>query len=163
MSDEDGAAAYGRRFKTLLEGTRNGFLFGALTSLVGFAMPWFKWGERSEWWYGGWRLMWSEGLPWIAIVFAGYALLVTLGYLLLDFRPGGAWATLALSVGVVLTSLVVVSIATADAIDGVRSMDRVVWGLGLAVMLLGHAGMVSAAVLASALWGAYYLLVGEQR
>ena len=127
------------------------FVGGTLASLLGFALPWFKWSARSQWWYSGWQLMRYNDLPGIAIIFVGYAALLLAGGALLRRDASFASGIALLSLTVTLAVLVVIGIAAADAIHDVRSMTRVVWSFGLVILLPGHAAMVLGAVFAWAL------------
>ncbi len=123
------------------------YLVGVIVSAVGFSLPWFKFGSQAEWWYGGLQLMVYEGLPGIVLIYIGYAILALAGLLLRkqndDFI---AKAVVILSLVIVLATLIVTSAAMADAVQSLRTLDRLVWGVGLAVMLSGHALV---------LWGAW--------
>src|SRR2546423_459647 len=52
------------------------YLGGAIISLLGFVLPWFKIDSAAQWTYNGWHLMTGEGLPWIGLLFVGYAVLI---------------------------------------------------------------------------------------
>ena len=125
-------------------------LGGTTLSLLGFASPWFKWGDDARWWYSGWQLWRHEALSWVAILFVGYLALLVGGYWT-PRRGSGATGVLAVAaLALALGTLVVVGVSLADAIDRIRTMDRVVWNLGLGLMLPGHAMMVLGALTA---WG----------
>lgn len=125
-------------------------LGGTTLSFLGFASPWFKWGDDARWWYSGWQLWRHEGLSWIAILFVGYLALLGGGYWLPRRGTGTAGALAIAALALALGTLVVVGVSLADAIDRIRTMDRVVWNLGLVLMLPGHAMMVMGALTA---WG----------
>jgi hypothetical protein len=129
-------------FMEWLKAARAYFVGGAVLSLIGFALPWFKFDESAQWWYGGFWLMVGEGLPWLLLMFVGYGILVLAGSTLLKQGPQLAGVVAALSLTVALSGLVVVSLAMADAIEGVRTLDRLVWNIGLLIMLPSHAVMV---------------------
>lgn len=127
------------------------FIGGTVVSLLGFVLPWFKHRQSSQWWYSGWQLCWNEGLAGIIVLFVGYVALLLAGFFLLDREIPQAAATIVLTLAVTLGTLAVLAIAVADALDGIRSMSRPIWNIGLPVMFLGHATMLVAGFVALAL------------
>lgn len=73
----------------------------------------------------------------------------------------GATATLALACATALSTLLVVGLGLGDALDGVRTMSRLVWHLGLPVMLLGHALMLVAALVGVIMQSLREVVLGE--
>ena len=127
------------------------FVLGALASLAGFALPWFRISRSYRWWYGGWSLLTTNndpGLWWIGLLILGYAALVLAGYWLLGQGPEGAAGIATLAVGVALGTLVVVALAAADAVAERGRVYRIDMNLGLFLMIPGHAAMIVAALAA---------------
>ena len=129
---------------------RNYYFAGIVLSILGFSLPWFKFEVNAQWWYGGWRLMEYEGLSWIVMIYVGYGMLVLTGALLHKQDDFVVKMAVILSLIVILATFIIVSVAMADAVEGVRTLDRLVWNVGLVVMLPGHALM---------LWGAFAVWV----
>ena len=79
--------------------TRFAFLSGAILSLLGFALPWFRVSQSYDWWYGGWAMLTTNepGLWWIVFLLMGYAILVAGGYWLLGQGAGEAGLLAALA------------------------------------------------------------------
>lgn len=118
-------------------------LAGFILSFVGYMLPWFKFDSDSEWWYGGWEFITTDGLGGLWMVAALYVVLAIA--ILVRATPGGLVLTLA--VAVILATMVMVSIAAGDALREVRTIERLVWSIGLPIMLPGHGVL---------LWGAIY-------
>lgn len=127
---------------------RVGFAVGAIFSLLGFALPWFRISRSYLWWYGGWEMLTTNdpALWWISLIFLGYAVLVLAGYWLLGIGPEGAGWMASLAIGVALGTLVVVALAAADAIGEQGQVYRLDMNVGLFLMLPGHAVMILAAL-----------------
>lgn len=134
-------------FEEWLVQARLWFVGGALASLIGFVLPWFRISRSYLWWYGGWGLLTTNdpALWWIALLFLGYAVLVLGGYPLLGFGAAAAGAAAALAAAVALGTLVVVGLAAADAVNGQGRVYALDWHLGLFLMIPGHAAMLVAA------------------
>jgi hypothetical protein len=126
---------------------RFGFLSGALLSLLGFALPWFRVSRSYSWWYGGWDMVTTNepGLWWISFLFLGYAILVVGGYWLIGAGAGEAGMLAALAIATALGTLVVVALAAGDAIQAQGRVYSIDLNLGLFVMLPGHGVMIAAA------------------
>jgi hypothetical protein len=142
-------SAFGR-LAGWLAGARGWFFAGALASLAGFALPWFRVSRSYEWWYGGWGLLTTNepDLWWIAFIFLAYTVLVLAGYWLLGLGPEGAGAVAALAVATALATLIVVALAAADAVNDQGRVYRLDLNLGLFLLIPGHATMIVAAVAA---------------
>jgi hypothetical protein len=126
---------------------RWGLIGGSVLSLIGFLTPWFSPSDR--WWYEGERILnygtMGDGVISFTFIFILYAIL-----LLLTFTPlgrSGKTATLMVFIAalLVMSTLIVVMLATADAIGQVGHMDNLQWSFGLEIMLVGHAIMISSA------------------
>lgn len=147
----EGAAPERRRvageFEEWLVQARLWFVGGALASLIGFALPWFRISRSYLWWYGGWGLLTTNdpALWWIALLFLAYAALVLAGYLLLGLGAAEAGAVAIVATAVALGTLVVVGLAAADAVNGQGRVYALDWHVGLFVMIPGHAVMIVAA------------------
>ena len=122
-------------------------LGGGVLSLLGFVTPWFSPSDR--WWYEGARIMsygtMGSGVSSVTFIFVLYAILLLLALTPLG-RSGKAanWMSF-IAVLIVMSTLIVVMLAVADAIGQVRHMDDLHWSIGLEVMLVGHATMISGA------------------
>lgn len=142
MTDsQDGKQRY--IFRVSLTGPQRHFLIGVVISLLGFALPWFKSGWQ---WYGGWTLKtWDDFAGIVILIFISYGLLLLGGIFLhrLFFMeyPNLIGLGVVLSLTVVMAIFIVVSMAIADAISGIYR-DGLVWGIGIFVMLPGHAMMI---------------------
>ncbi len=147
MASEGTAVTTAAPLVAWLGPTRFAFLAGALLSLLGFALPWFRVSRGYAWWYGGWDLLTTNepGLWWIAFLFLGYAILVVGGYWLLGQGAGEAALLAALAIATALGTLVVVALAAADAIQDLGRVYNIDLNLGLFLMLPGHGLMIAAA------------------
>src|SRR3712207_6798227 len=94
MAANETAAGRADGFEGRLARARLWFVAGALASLLGFALPWFRVSRDYLWWYGGWQLLTANepDLWWIALLFLGYAALIVGGALLPRLGPDGAGA-----------------------------------------------------------------------
>ena len=122
---------------------RRWLLVGIALSFLGFMLPWFKFDFDAEWWYGGFDLLRNEGINELWLIVALYVVLAAT--ILVGDLPGGLVLTLA--VVTILATMVMVSFATGDALQEVRSLDSPVLSVGLFLMLPGHGAL---------LWGAIY-------
>lgn len=151
----------GYRLNDLASQAQAWFFGGAILSLLGFSMPWFKHSSRAQWWYSGWQLWRNEGLDWIVVIYLAYVALLVAGFLLLGRNPAGAAATVALALAVICGTLLVLAISTGDALEGIRDMSRLIWNLGLPVMFLGHALLLTGALLGLALEITREIVIGQ--
>ncbi len=144
---------------------RGWFLAGAILSLLGFALPWFRVSRSYAWWYGGWGMLTTNepALWWISFLFLGYAILVGAGFWLPRLDPLSLGLLAALAIGVALGTLVVVALAAADAVGAQGGVYRVDLTIGLFVMLPAHGLMIVAALAAVALQLVRELFQAEQR
>jgi hypothetical protein len=127
------------------------WLIGGFLAFLGFvSLPLFEFDQAGDWWYnGGQRL--ADGVSWTTLLTILYLLLGVLialhGLNLIAIPlllPG------ILTLVIVLSTVVAVGLATAGALDEVRNLNRAVWSLGLAGMIIGLALMM---------WGTIYGLV----
>jgi hypothetical protein len=121
---------------------RNLYLVGTLISLIGFSSPWFKFKEGVQWWYGGWQLMQYEGLNWIFLIYLGYTILLIAGYFLNKDDDYLNRLLIILSLIIILSTFIPLSVSSADSIDKIRTLEKLVWNIGLPIMLIGHAMML---------------------
>lgn len=119
---------------------------GGIVSLVGYLLPWFKFDDRAQWWYGGLSLMTNEGVSGLWIIIVLYLLLFATTF----WKETPPALTVILAITVILAPFVVISISAGDALQNVRTINQLVWGVGLFVMLPGSAAL---------LWGAIYRAV----
>src|SRR5690349_19885677 len=105
------------------------FEIGAIASLLGFILAWFRPGERNLWWYSGLGVLQRESANWIFLLIGIYVALVFDGYYLIlrSVRTANLVAFLALLF--TICTLVLLGAALADA-----KTFTPLWHIGLIVM-----------------------------
>lgn len=125
---------------------------GALVSLIGFFLPWFKYTQDAQWWYSGWEPIFYDNTSGTALV-CGLIFVVYAVLLFATMRTQAATGIAILSIVVVLATLAVVMLAFADATNdfGVKEFNLLIWNIGLGVLFVGNAMLLWGALMAGAL------------
>ncbi len=146
-----------------LASIRTAFLIGTLVSALGFALPWFRINRDYRWWYGGWHLLTTNepDLAWIALIFIGYALLLLAGWFLPHYGLAGTILLATVALSVVCSTLIVVALAAADAINGSGQVYRLDLNLGLLLLVIGHGALSATAIAGVAVQAVGAVLAGR--
>jgi hypothetical protein len=152
MAARDLDSEYADRLHRAVRRARDRFVLGTIAALAGFLLPWFKFGDDIQWWYGGWDLAIYDGPGWTTAVAVGYvALLLGGSVLLARGRASGEWVAI-LALVVLLGTWLAFGYLLADAVERARSVYRVIWSPSLLLMVVGQATMIWSVMTASLLW-----------
>ena len=125
---------------------------GALVSVIGFFLPWFKYTQDAQWWYSGWEPIFYDNTSGTALV-CGLIFVVYAVLLFATMRTQAATGIAILSIVVVLATLAVVMLAFAVA-GGMGMGDVKLAGvLGLSAGLVSATAAVVSPLVAFVLGG----------
>ncbi|MET7467423.1 hypothetical protein ACFYON_05675 [Micromonospora sp. NPDC005686] len=121
-------------------------LFGTVTALFGYLMPWFRATRRHQWWYSGWSYLENEGgWTWLVVLCLVIAILASVW-------AGRSVGSAKLAVGAAVAGMFLAGAVVAVSLGSLPERSSIDWvgelpfGLGMPLMAIGFGAVVAAAL-----------------